>query len=45
MDQPAARNPGVFKTDELMFMSRSATPSFALARYDVRRYHIAKLFA
>jgi hypothetical protein len=43
VDQPAARNPGVFKMELLTLMRRSPTPSLIAVRYEVRNCQIVKL--
>jgi hypothetical protein len=43
VDQPAARKPGVFRTESLTVMSRSPIPSLIVERYEERNCQIAKL--
>lgn len=42
-DQPAARKPGVLRTELLTLMRRSPIPSLIVERYDVRNCQIVKL--
>lgn len=43
VDQPAARKPGVFRTESLTLISRSPIPSLIVERYEERNCQIVKL--
>jgi len=42
-DQPAARKPGVLRTELFILMRRSPIPSLIVDRYEVRSCQIVKL--
>ena len=42
-DHPAARKPGVLRTELFMLMRRSPIPSLIVERYEVRSCQIVKL--